>query len=387
MHNEPEFVPFARPDIGEAEIEAVVAALRSGWLTTGPNSAAFESEFTDFLGGDLHAVAVNSATAGLHLTVESLGLGPGDEVIVPTWTFTSTAEVIRYVGATPIFVDVDPTTLNIDFDAAERAVSPRTRAVIPVHFAGLPVDTLRLERFASTYDLRVVEDAAHAFPVVDGQGQLVGNSSSDAVVFSFYATKTITTGEGGMLVTRNPDIAARARTMRLHGIDRNVFDRYRSRRPSWRYDVVAPGYKYNLTDTAAAMGRVQLRRAIAMREARTAIARSYHDAFVELPVVLPQGGFVGDHAWHLYVLRLGPEAPLSRDELVRELAEKGIGTSVHFTPLHMMSYWRDANELRAEDFPAATDAFNQVVSLPLSSAMTESQIAQVIGATRAALGR
>lgn len=386
MSGRSDFVPFARPDIGEAEIDAVAEALRSGWLTTGPNAAAFEREFADFLGGGRHAVAVNSATAALHLAVEGLGLGEGDEVIVPTWTFTATAEVVRYVGATPVMVDVDPVTLNIDFAAAERAVGPRTRAVMPVHFAGLPVDRAALAGFASAHDLYVIEDAAHAFPVSSG-GRLVGDSDSDAVVFSFYATKTITTGEGGMLVTGSSELAARAKTMRLHGISRDVFDRYHSRRPNWQYDVVAAGYKYNLTDPAAAMGRVQLQRAAEMRTARSRIARRYHEAFGDLPVTLPPGGFGDGHAWHLYVLRLHPEAGTTRDEFVAGMSELGVGTSVHFTPLHLLSYWRDTYRLRAEEFPVATLAFEQSVSLPLFSSMTDGQIGRVIESTRAVLER
>lgn len=385
MTDEQDVIPFARPDIGELEIDAVVTAMRSGWLTTGPNAAALEREFCDFLGNG-HAIAVNSATAALHLALEGLGIGPGDEVIVPTWTFTATAEVIQYVGATPVLVDIDSTTLNIDLAAAERSLSPRTRAIMPVHFAGLPVDRGALAGFASAHDLRVVEDAAHAFPVLS-QGRLVGDSDSDAVAFSFYATKTITTGEGGMLVTRNEELAARARTMRLHGIDRDVFDRYRSRQPNWRYDVVAAGYKYNLTDTAAAMGRVQLARAAHMRDKRARIALRYNEAFSDLPVTLPVGGFDGDHAWHLYVLRLAPEAPVTRDEFIEELSRRGIGTSVHFIPLHLLSHWRGHHALRTEDFPAATEAFGQVVSLPLFSAMTDSQVYRVIEAARAVLGQ
>jgi dTDP-4-amino-4,6-dideoxygalactose transaminase len=282
-------------------------------------------------------------------------------------------------------VDVDPLTLNLDFAAAEHAVTPRTRAVVPVHFAGLPLGRSALTTFAGRHDLRTIEDAAHAFPVSSG-GRLVGNGDSDAVVFSFYATKTITTGEGGMLVTPDPDLAARARTMRLHGINRDVFDRYHSQRPNWQYDVVAAGYKYNLTDTAAAMGRVQLGRAVAMREARERVAGLYQEAFADLPVTLPVGGSSGGHAWHLYVLRLDPEAQLSRDEFVAELARQGIGTSVHFTPLHLLSHWRDSYGLREEDFPVATEAFRRVVSLPLFSTMTDSQIERVIRATRQALG-
>lgn len=386
MHGSASLVPFAVPDIGDAEIDAVVTALRSGWLTTGPNSAAFEREFSEFLGGGLHAVAVNSATAALHLALDGLGIGPGDEVIVPTWTFTATAEVVRYQGATPVIVDVDAATLNLDLAQAERVIGPRTRAVLPVHFAGLPVDRSSLADLARAYDLCVVEDAAHAFPVLSGD-RLVGDSDSEAVVFSFYATKTITTGEGGMLVTSNPEIAARARTMRLHGINRDVFDRYHSRRPNWQYDVVAAGYKYNLTDTAAAMGRVQLGRATQMRDTRAEIARRYHEAFADLPMRLPSGGFSGDHAWHLYVVRLGPESPVSRDEFVTRLSDHGIGTSVHFIPLHLLSHWRDSCGLRAESYPAGTEAFGQAVSLPLFSAMTECQIDRVIEATRQALGK
>ncbi len=253
------FLPFARPDITEAEIEAVAETMRSGWLTTGPNATAFEREFAEFLGTDAHAVAVNSATAGLHLAFEAIGVGPGDEVLVPTWTFTATAEAVRYLGGDPVLVDVDPATLCIDLADAARKVTDRTVAVAPVHYAGLAVPNAALTAFAARHGLRVVEDAAHAFPTVN-EGTLIGAHGHAATVYSFYATKTMTTGEGGMVLTPDPELAARMRTMRLHGINRDVFDRYSSTRPSWHYDVVAPGYKYNLTDTAAAMGRVQLRR-------------------------------------------------------------------------------------------------------------------------------
>ncbi|HWJ52765.1 MAG TPA: aminotransferase class I/II-fold pyridoxal phosphate-dependent enzyme, partial [Propionibacteriaceae bacterium] len=276
------FLPFAVPDIGEEEIAAVAEAMRSGWLTTGPRAAAFEIEFAEQIGGGVEAVAVNSATAGLHLALEATGVGPGDEVIVPTWTFTATAEVVRYLGAEPVLVDIDPGTLNLDLQAAKAAVTGATRAVMPVHFAGLPVSYPDLSAFAGDHGLRVVEDAAHAFPART-DGICVGAGSSDACVFSFYATKTLTTGEGGMLVTANPDIARRARTMRLHGISRNVFDRYRSSAPAWHYQVVAPGFKYNMTDTAAALGRVQLRRATQMRNRRAAIAAHYDEGLADLP--------------------------------------------------------------------------------------------------------
>ena len=378
MTNADGFIPFALPDLTEAEITAVADAMRSGWLTTGPNAAAFEEEFACFLGEGLEAVAVNSATAGLHLALEALGIGPGDEVLVPTWTFTSTAEVVRYVGATPVLVDVDPRTLNIDLDAAERYVTAHTRAIMPVHFAGLPVPRLPLRDFATKHALKVIEDAAHAFPVRDA-GRLVGDSHSDAVVFSFYATKTITTGEGGMLITRSRELAQRARTMRLHGISRDVFDRYTSRKPSWRYEVIAPGFKYNLTDTAAALGRVQLRRALEMAGARERIANRYREGLVGLPLELPaRGREAGGHAWHVFAVRLEESAPVDRDQFVDALARAGIGTSVHFIPLHLHPYWRQSLGIGEQDLPKATREFRRVVSLPIYSAMTEAQVDRVI---------
>lgn len=383
------FLPFARPDITEAEIEAVTQTIRSGWLTTGPNAASFEKEMADFLGGgDITCVAVNSATAGLHLAVEALGIGPGDEVLVPTWTFTSTAEVVRYVGAEPVLVDVDPQTLNIDLGDAELKVTVRTKAVMPVHFAGIPVNARELEAFATRHRLRVVEDAAHAFPVKSG-GKLVGNSSSDAVVFSFYATKTITTGEGGMVMVRSEEMAQRMRTMRLHGISRDVFNRYQSTVPAWRYDVVAPGFKYNLPDTAAAMGRVQLGRAVGMRDRRRAIAQRYLDAFQDLPVELPLSPEDPEtHAWHLFMLRIeAGTAGLHRDEFINRMSEEGVGTSVHFIPLHLQPYWKTACSVEDADFPVATREFERVVSLPIFSSMTDEDVDKVIGAVRRVLTR
>lgn len=379
-------IAFAMPDIGEEEIQAAVDSLRSGWLTTGPRAAAFESEFAEFLGGGLHAVAVNSATAGLHLALEAIGIEPGDEVLVPTWTFTATAEVVRHLGANPVFVDVDAATLNLDLQRAQNALTARTRAVIPVHFAGLPVSTDELNRFARLNNLAVVEDAAHAFPASSG-GSLVGTGPSDAVVFSFYATKTITTGEGGMLVTRDTVLADRARTMRLHGIDRDVFHRYRGNSPSWRYEVIAPGFKYNLTDPAAAIGRVQLRRAWAMRDRRAGIARRYQEAFADLAVRLPVGEPPGGvHAWHLFVLTLTDHAPVDRDTFIAEMSSRGIGCSVHFTPLHLQPFWRDSYSLQADAFPVASAASETTVSIPLYSSMTENQIDRVIAAVRSVLG-
>jgi dTDP-4-amino-4,6-dideoxygalactose transaminase len=381
------FLPFAVPDFGEAEIEAAVEAMRSGWLTTGPRTAAFEQEFAAYLGGEgLEAIALNSATAGLHLALEGLGIGPGDEVIVPTWTFTATAEVVRYLGADPVIVDVDRETLNLDLAAAADAVTPRTRAVVPVHFGGLGVDRTGVEKLAAEHDLRVVEDAAHALPTVSG-GAVVGTGASEAVVFSFYATKTITTGEGGMVVTSDPELARRIRTMRLHGISRDVFDRYRSTVPAWHYEVVAPGFKYNLTDPAAAMGRVQLARADEMGTARGRIAAAYAEGLADLPLDLPCDAAPGDtHAWHLYVVRLREDAPLRRDAFIARLAELGVGTSVHFIPLHRHPYWRERYGLSDAQLPVASAEFERVVSLPIFSSMTQAQVERVIAAAHTALG-
>lgn len=373
------------PDIGEEEIDAATEAMRSGWLTTGPRVAAFERDFADFLGGDVSATALNSATAGMHLALEAIGVGPGDEVIVPTWTFTATAEVVRYLGADPVFVDVNADSLNMDLDAVEDAVTSRTKALMPVHFAGLGVDRLRLEKIADEHGLRVVEDAAHALPTTSG-GQLVGVGASEAVVFSFYATKTITTGEGGMVVTADPDLAQRIRTMRLHGISRDVFNRYRSTVPSWRYEVVAPGFKYNLTDPAAAMGRVQLGRVVPMRDRRAAIAATYNKAFADLPVRLPADASEFDsHAWHLYVLRLGDAAAIGRDLFIERMAQSGVGCSVHFIPLHKQPYWRERYALDDARFPVASAEFDRVVSLPIFSSMTSSQVDKVVNAVREVL--
>lgn len=373
-------LPFALPDLGEEEIEAVVGAIRSGWVTSGPEVKRFEEEFAAFCGPDVIAVSVNSATAGLHLALEAAGVGPGDEVLVPTWTFTATAEVVRYLGAEPALVDVDPTTLNLDLVAAAAAVTSRTRAVMPVHFAGRAMDPVAIRQFADRHGLAVVEDAAHALPSAAG-GELVGSGRSEATVFSFYATKTITTGEGGMVVTRDPDVAARIRVMRLHGISRDAFDRYRSDVPAWRYDVVAPGYKYNLTDPAAAMGRVQLRRAQAMADRRAAIAAAYDAVLAKTDLELPRPVPATDrHAWHLYVVRV--PAGDDRDQLIEELSRAGIGTSVHFIPLHLHPYWRERGDLSAGDLPVASREFDRVVSLPIFSSMTDDQVQRVAETVR-----
>ena len=380
-----DFIPFARPDIGEAEIEAVARTLRSGWVTTGPETKAFESEFAAYLGGGVQAIAVNSATAGLHLALEAIGIGPGDEVIAPTLTFTATVEVARYLGADAKLVDVDPVTLNIDPACIEAAITPRTRAILPVHYGGLACDMAAIFDIARRHGLQVVEDAAHALPTTS-QGTMVGQLPSAAAVFSFYANKTMTTGEGGMVVTRNERLAQRMRVMRLHGISRDAFDRFSSRTPAWYYEIVAPGFKYNLTDTAAALGRVQLQRLPAFLARRRQLAARYLAELRDLPLVLPADAPAGEtHAWHLFVLRLSDAARVTRDEVIQRLSDAGIGTSVHYVPLHRQPYWRDRYGLTPEQFPVAEAAYQRMFSIPLFTAMSDDEQARVIGALRAAL--
>ena len=380
------FLPFALPDIGDEEIAEVVDTLKSGWVTTGPKAARFEADFRAFMGDEsLQAIAVNSATAGLHLALEGLGIGPGDEVITTTYTFTATAEVVRYLGADVRLVDIDPATLNIAPAAVEAAITPRTKAILPVHYGGLAADMVALLDIARRHGLKVVEDAAHALPTTCG-GQLVGTLGSDATVFSFYANKTITTGEGGMLVTRDAALAQRARVMRLHGMNRDAFDRFTAKVPSWYYEVVAPGFKYNLTDIAAALGLQQLKKARAFQQSRQRIAAMYDAAFADLPLVLPPQPRPGDqHAWHLYALRLGDGAAIERDRFIERLFDAGIGCSVHYIPLHLHPYWRERYALRPEQFPQAHKAYERILSLPLYTRMSDADVQRVVDAVRSIL--
>ncbi len=374
------FIPFALPEIGEEEIQEVVDTLRSGWITTGLKTRQFEKDFSAWLGCDEECISTNSATAGLHLALEAIGVGPGDEVITSPYTFTATAEVIRYLGAHPVFVDIDPVTLNIDPRKIEQSITPDTKAIIPVHIAGLPCDMDKIISIARKCKLSVIEDAAHALPA-RYNGNLIGSLDTDATVFSFYATKTITTGEGGMLVTHNPEIAKRCRVMRLHGISKDAFDRYVSDVPKWYYEVVAPGYKYNLTDIASAMGIHQLRKANKFQKTREKIACQYNDAFIDLPVQLPPAPPGNDmHSWHLYVLRLNDDAPLTRDQFIQEMSDLGIGCSVHFIPLHLHPYWRDTYKYKSDDFQHSFNAYCKAVSLPIYTKMENSDIDRVINA-------
>lgn len=384
MSNTP-FLPFALPDIKDEETAEVVHSLQSGWLTTGPKTKQFEQDFADFI-GDVEAVTVNSATSGLHLVLEALGIKPGDEVITTTHTFTATAEVIRYLGADPVFIDVDLSSLNIDPTKIEEAITTRTKAIVPVHFAGLACDMEPILKIAHKYGLKVVEDAAHAIPTTY-QAQLIGSLRSDATVYSFYATKPIATGEGGMIVTRNPEISRRCRIMRLHGISRDAFDRYTATKPSWHYEVVAPGFKYNMTDLAASIGIHQLKRAWDFQQQRAAIAKRYDAEFSDLPLHLPAKPAQGDiHSWHLYVIRLDDSISVSRNDFIAQMAAEGIGCSVHYIPLHLHPYWRDTYQLCPDNFPCASYAHEHIVSLPIYTRMTEADQTRVIEAVKKTLG-
>lgn len=379
------FLPFALPDIGEEEISEVVSALRSGWVTTGPKTKQFEADFSTYLGGGLESISVNSATAGLHLALEACGIKDGDEVITTPYTFTATAEVIRYLGAHPVFVDINPDTFNINPKLIEAKITSKTKAIIPVHFAGLSCEMDEILKIAKKHNLRVIEDAAHSLPT-RYKNKLIGTLESDVTVFSFYATKTITTGEGGMIVTRDPELAKRCKTMRLHGINRDAFDRYTSTKPSWYYEVVAPGFKYNLTDIASSLGIHQLKKADKFQKIREDMAFKYMEAFKDLPLIMPPKAESGDlHAWHLFVLRLKDEVKLSREEFIQQMTNLGIGCSVHFIPLHLQPYWKETYKLQDNDFPNALQTYQRAVSLPLYTKMTATDQDRVIATVRKVL--
>ena len=380
------FLPFALPDIGDEEIEAVTEALRSGWVTTGPKTKQFEQAFSEYLGGGVESITVNSATAGLHLALEALGVGPGDEVIAPSLTFTATVEVARYLGADAVMVDVDPVTLNVDPAKIRAAITPRTKVLMPVHYGGLACRMDEILAIAKEHDLKVVEDAAHALPTT-WKGAPVGQLASDITVFSFYANKTMTTGEGGMAVTRDPELARRMRVMRLHGMSRDAFDRFVSKTPAWYYEIVAPGFKYNLTDIASAMGIEQLRKLPRFLERRQKLAARYYEGLAGLPLVLPADAPAGDvHAWHLYVIRLAEGARPGRDAVIEALSQRGIGTSVHYVPLHRQPYWRDRYALTPQMFPVADAAYRSMISIPLFTKMSDADQERVIDALREVLG-
>ena len=373
-----EFLPFHVPEITEDEIQAVVETLQSGWLTTGLKVKQLERDFADYIGCG-HAVAVNSGTAALHLALEAVGLKEGDEVVVPSMTFAATAEVVLYFRAKPVLVDCEGDTLNMDYLGLEEAITPRTKAIIPVHIAGQPCDMDRILEIAGNYKLKVIEDAAHALPA-SYRGRKVG-AIGDITCFSFYVTKPVTTGEGGMATTNNEEYADRMRVMSLHGISKDAWKRYTSE-GSWYYEILSPGYKYNLTDIAAAIGIPQLKKCDGFWEARKRIAGIYNQAFADLPEIrTPVCQPDVQHAWHLYVIQLELERlSITRAEFIDALKRKNIGTSVHFIPLHLHPYYRDTFGYTARDFPNASAAFERIVSLPIYPKMTEADVEDVVTA-------
>lgn len=372
------FLPFHLPCIGTEEIRAVVEVLKTGWITTGPKVVEFESAFAEFL--DVrHAIAVSSCTAALHLALEAIGLKQNEEVLLPTLTFTATAEAVIYCRAKPILVDCEPSYFNIDPAAIEQKVTSQTRAVIPVHFAGHACEMEKIHELAAKNELVVIEDAAHAFPA-KYHDQYIGALSS-MTAFSFYATKTITTGEGGMLTTDDNALAARIRSMRLHGMNADAWKRYDAS-GSWRYDITDAGYKYNLTDLQAALGLTQLAKCIVMRQRRAEIAAAYIralrrcDAYQTLPCAPGV-----EHAWHLFVILICPERlRIGRDAIITQLRNRGIGTAVHFIPLHLHSYYQKACGYKPGQFPVAEEYFNRCISLPLYPTMSNKDIELVIEA-------
>jgi dTDP-4-amino-4,6-dideoxygalactose transaminase len=379
-------IPFCRVACDGNELAYVREVLDSGWLTTGSKTFELERRFAEAVGAR-HAVAVNSCTAALHLALEALGVKPGDEVFVPTMTFTASAEVIRYLGAHPVFLDVEYGTSLLTPEILAEAVRrhPAAKTLVVVHFGGQAAPMFGRDGKRGILELcrengiRIVEDAAHAFPTRCGESMIGG--IGDATCFSFYANKTITTGEGGMLTTNDEALARRARTMRLHGIDRDVWNRYAADRPSWEYDVVAPGFKYNMPDVNAAIGLAQFEKAWDFHRERLRCAKHYLKALAGLALLdLPVShSAVEDQAWHLFPVVLKPEAPVGRDRCLELLAERGIGTSVHYKPLHRMSYYRDTYGLKAGDYPNAERIWQGCFSLPIFPTLRADELDYVSG--------
>lgn len=371
------FLSFSLPLVGQEEIDEVIDALKSGWLTAGPKTRQFEQEFrTAFQTPG--ALALNSCTAGLHVALKVLNIGPGDEVITTPMTFAASVNVIEHVGAKPVLVDVEPDTLNIQPDAVQRAITNATKAIIAVHYAGHPVELNALRSIASEYQLHLVEDAAHAVGA-EFEGQPIG-SGENLTAFSFYATKNLTTGEGGML-TGSQDLLDHARIVSLHGMSREAWSRYAAG-GKWAYDIVEPGFKYNMTDIQAAIGLQQLRRFPKMQDRRRQIVETYNEAFSRHAAFLtPSTRSHVTNAWHLYVLRLrAGEMTIGRDQFIQEMTARKIGTSVHFIPIHMHSFYRDKYGYHPDDFPVANSAYQSMLSLPLSPSMTDQDVADVIEA-------
>ena len=374
---ETSFVKFSPPLIGEAEIAEVVATLRSDWITAGPKTRRFEQDFQDYVRATC-ALGLNSCTAALHTTLLTLGIGQGDEVITTPMTFAASINVIEHVGATPVLVDVASDTLNISEEQIEKAITPQTRAIIAVHFAGHPVELDTIKAIADQHRLDLIEDAAHALGA-SYKGVPIGGKGNPTA-FSFYATKNLTTGEGGML-TGNPDFLDKARIMSLHGLSRQAWQRYEEG-GSWRYDVAQPGFKYNMTDIQAAIGIWQLKKFEKIQARRQQIYHMYLDAFnhmgeLELPVIRTNV----KHAWHLFCLRLNTNyLTIGRDQFINELTQRKIGTSVHFIPIHLHSYYARKYGYKPLDFPKAHGSYERILSLPLNAKMSDDEVGRVIEA-------
>lgn len=387
-------VPFFVPAIGPEEISAVMECLQSGWLTTGPKTKQFEADFAHYVGAK-HAVALNSATAALHLALESIGLQRGDAVLVPTMTFAATAEVVRYFDARPILVDCRESDFNLDVGdlrrqaMAARARGERLKAVIPVHYGGQAGDMNGVLGMAREYGLRVIEDAAHCCPAAYRDDERAPwkpvGSETDVCCYSFYANKCITTGEGGMACTNDADLADRMRVMGLHGISKDAWKRFTAE-GSWAYEIVAPGFKYNLTDIAAALGVQQLRRADAFRAARAAAATHYDELLGGVDeLILPARNSDRLHSWHLYVVRLRLDLlTVDRGKVIELLKAAGVGASVHWIPLHLHPYYRKTYGYSPNDFPVASRLSQEIISLPLFPGITvEQQVAVATALKRA----
>lgn len=380
-------IPFHKTYITDDEIAEVVDSLRSGWITMGPKTVRFEEEFNRYIGSK-HSIAVNSCTAALHLAFKAIDLKAGDEVIVPTMTFTATGEVVCYFNAKPVIVDVEKDTRNIDIEKIERAITSKTKAVIPVHFAGQPCDMDQIMQLAKSYNLNVIEDAAHSLPAWYKSNQSAVSSQQsekeeilkkigtigDMTCFSFYATKTLATGEGGMVTTENDEWAERIKILRLHGISKDAWKRY-SGEGSWFYEVIEAGYKYNMTDIQAALGLAQLKKVEWMWEKRKGIADKYTKAFRNSEFIgTPKVKDGRTSAWHLYVIKLNLDAlSIDRAQFIEELKTRGIGTSVHFIPLHKHPFYRDTFGYNSRDFPSAEWLYERIISLPVYPGMTDKE--------------
>jgi dTDP-4-amino-4,6-dideoxygalactose transaminase len=379
-----QFLPLALPFIGAREKQLVMETLDSGWITTGPKAQELARRVAA-LGGARHGVAVNSATGALHLSLVALGIGPGDEVITPTYTFVACVNVIEHVGARPVLVDIEPDTLCMDPRALEAAIGPRTRAIMPVDYAGHPCDVDAIGALAKARGIAVVEDAAHALGA-RWKGKPIG-SFATVTAFSFYATKNLTTAEGGAAVTDDDALAARLELLSLHGMNRDAWRRYTDT-GSWYYEVTAPGFKYNLADVLAAIGLGQLERFDEMQRLRERHARRYLERLSALPELrMPRTRDGATHAWHLFAIGLELERlTCDRARVIAELRAENIGTSVHFIPIHLHPHFRETLGYRDDAFPVALDAYRRAISLPMSPGLKDEDVDDVCTAVEKVIG-